>query len=206
VRSAAPASTVAAPCTLERAVDMGVLQTARRALTLAMPKSAPRLSVNDFLLQAVARTLLDHPALIDAPAGAVRVGLVVAADDEVATPVLHGVEQLGLAEIARRRADVVERARAGRLDPAELEGAVFGILNLGAAGPDRCAAPVEPPLSALLAVSRQREVVVARAGVPQVRPVCEISLSLDPRGVDVRRAVQFLTSLCARLEGEDWFF
>jgi pyruvate dehydrogenase E2 component (dihydrolipoamide acetyltransferase) len=205
--------------TLERAVDMTTLQAARAGFSLALAPGASRLSVNDFLLQAVARSLMQYPALnatfagdpdsADArivPASGAHIGLVVAVENGLLVPVIHGVEQLGLAELARRRSDCVERALAGRLKRGELEGATVSISNLGARGPDRFSAIINPPQSAILAIGRQRDCAVVRNGAVQVRPVCELTLSVDHRVADGRLAAEFLEHLAGLLEGEDWLF
>jgi pyruvate dehydrogenase E2 component (dihydrolipoamide acetyltransferase) len=205
--------------TLERAVDMSTLQAARAALSLGLPSGTPKLSVNDFLMQAVARTLLAFPALNatfagdpaspDArivPASGVHIGLVVAVESGLLVPVIHDVEKLGLAELARRRTDCVERGLAGRLKREELEGATFSISNLGQGGPDRFAAIIDPPQSAILAVGRQRDCAVVRGGAVQVRPICELTLSVDHRVADGRVGAEFLARLVATLEGGDWRF
>jgi pyruvate dehydrogenase E2 component (dihydrolipoamide acetyltransferase) len=205
--------------TLERAADMTTLQAARAGLSLALASGAPKLSVNDFLLQAVARSLLQYPALnatfagdpgsADArivPASGAHIGVVVAVENGLLVPVIHGVEQLGLAEIARRRSDCIERALAGRLKREEMDGATLSISNLGNRGPDRFAAIINPPQSAILAVGRQRDCAVVRNGAIQVRPLCELTLSVDHRVADGRLAAEFLEHLAGLLEGEDWLF
>ena len=173
--------------------------------------------MNDFLLQAVARTLIEFPALnatfsgdpdsADArivPASGAHIGLVVAVDDGLLVPVIHDVEQLGLAEIARRREDCVERGLKGRLKREEVDGATFSISNLGAHGPDRFTAIINPPQSAILAVGRQRDCVVAREGAIVVRPLSDLTLTVDHRVADGRLASQFLARLVEILEGRDW--
>lgn len=200
-----------------RAVDMSMLQALRAEFSARLAKNAPKLSVNDFLLQAVARTLLELPALNATfsgdpsspnarivPANGVHLGLVVALDEGLLVPVIHHVEQFGLTELAARRAEVVERARRGRLKREELEGATFSLSNLGAEGPDRFTALIDPPQSAILAVGRQRDCVVARNGVIEVRPVCELTLTVDHRVADGRLASRFLGHLAGILERREW--
>jgi pyruvate dehydrogenase E2 component (dihydrolipoamide acetyltransferase) len=202
---------------VERAIDMSTLQEVRAELSGKLPKDSPKPSVNDFLLQAVARALLELPALNatfagdpaapDArivPASGVHIGLVVAMEEGLLVPVIHHVERFGLGEVARRRADVVERALHGRLKREELEGATFSISNLGADGPDRFTALINPPQSAILAVGRQHDRVVARAGKFEVRPTCELTLTVDHRVADGRLAATFLARLVQILEGRDW--
>ena len=125
-------------------------------------------------------------------------------DNGLLVPVIHDVERLGLAEIARRRQDCVERGLLGRLKREEVEGATFSISNLGAEGPDRFTAIINPPQSAILAVGRQRDCVVAREGAIVVRPLSDLTLTVDHRVADGRLASQFLARLVAILEGRDW--
>jgi pyruvate dehydrogenase E2 component (dihydrolipoamide acetyltransferase) len=197
-------------------VDWSVLKTRRAELSAGLPADAPPLSLNDFLLQAVARALMEFPGLNATFAGdpdagdarllaanGVHLGLVVAVDNGLLVPVIHDVERLGLSAIARRRVECVERALQGRL-PRETIGATFSISNLGAAGPERFTALINPPQSAILAVGRQRDCVVARAGAVVVRPMSELTLTVDHRVADGRLAAQFLARVIALLEGHDW--
>jgi pyruvate dehydrogenase E2 component (dihydrolipoamide acetyltransferase) len=202
---------------VERAVDWTALQEARTKAQASLPQGSPKLSVNDFLLQAIARALLSYPALNatfrgdpdspDAaiiPASGAHIGLVVAVENGLLVPVLHGVEQLGLAELARRRSDAVDRALKGRLKQSELEGATFSLSNLGARGPDRFNAIISPPQSAILAVGRQRDCVVALNGGVHIRPMSDLSLTVDHRVADGRLAAEFLAYLVEILEGNEW--
>jgi pyruvate dehydrogenase E2 component (dihydrolipoamide acetyltransferase) len=202
---------------VERAVDWTALQEARASAQSSLPPGSAKLSVNDFLLQAIARALLSYPALNatfsgdpnsqDAaiiPANGAHIGLVVAVENGLLVPVLHGVEQLGLAELARRRGDAVDRALKGRLKQSELEGATFSLSNLGARGPDRFNAIISPPQSAILAVGRQRDCVVALNGGVHIRPMSDLSLTVDHRVADGRLASEFLAYLVEILEGNEW--
>jgi pyruvate dehydrogenase E2 component (dihydrolipoamide acetyltransferase) len=203
--------------TVARSVDWTELRALRREFAARVPDAASRLSVNDFLLLAVARALMEFPALnatfsgdpesADAcvvPAGGAHIGLVVAVDNGLLVPVIHDVEQLGLVEIARRRQDCVKRSLKGRLKREEVEGATISISNLGAKGPDRFTAIINPPQSAILAVGRERDCVVARDGDIVVRPLSDLTLTVDHRVADGRLASQFLARLVEILEGRDW--
>jgi pyruvate dehydrogenase E2 component (dihydrolipoamide acetyltransferase) len=202
--------------TVTRSVDWTELQALRGEFAARLGAAAPKLSVNDFLLQAVARTLIEIPALNATflgdpdsaearivPAGGAHIGLVVAVDDGLLVPVIHDVEQLGLAEIARRREDCVELSLKGRLK-REQAGATISISNLGAEGPDRFTAIINPPQSAILAVGRRRDGVVVKDGAIVVRPLSDLTLTVDHRVADGRLASQFLARLVALLEGRDW--
>jgi pyruvate dehydrogenase E2 component (dihydrolipoamide acetyltransferase) len=203
--------------TVERSVDWTVLQTLRAEVSARQTPGSPRLSVNDFLLQAVAQTLIEFPALNatfqgdpESPdagimhASGAHIGLVLAMDNGLLVPVLHHVEQLGLIEIARRRQDCVERGLKGRLKREETDGATFSISNLGARGPDRFTAIINPPQSAILAVGRQRDCVVARTTDIVVRPLTALALTVDHRVADGRLASDFVARLVEILEGRDW--
>jgi pyruvate dehydrogenase E2 component (dihydrolipoamide acetyltransferase) len=203
--------------TVERSVDWTLLQALRAEFSTRLSPGALRLSVNDFLLQAVARALIEFPALNatfsgdpESPdagvlqASGAHIGLVLAVDNGLLVPVLHDVEQLGLAEIARRRLDCVERGLKGRLKREETDGATFSLSNLGADGPDRFTAIINPPHSAILAVGRQRDCVVARNADIVVRALSVLTLTVDHRVADGRVASRFLARLVEILEGRDW--
>jgi pyruvate dehydrogenase E2 component (dihydrolipoamide acetyltransferase) len=202
---------------VERAIDWTALKTLRADLIAQLPPGTPVPTINDFLLQGIARTLLAFAALnvtfwgdaTSPDAGIVRargthIGLVVAVTDGLLVPVFHGVEHLGLVELARRRIETIERALQGRLKREELEGATFSVSNLGAGGPDRFNALINPPQSAILAVGRRRDCVVARSGSIQVRPMSQLTLTVDHRVADGRLASDFLASLVAILESDAW--
>jgi pyruvate dehydrogenase E2 component (dihydrolipoamide acetyltransferase) len=202
---------------VERSVDWTVLQALRAEFSATLAPGSRNLSVNDFLLQAVARVLGEFPAMNatfwgdpDSPdarliqASGAHIGLVVAVENGLLVPVIHDVERLGLAEIARLREGCVERALHGRLKREELDGATISISNLGARGPDRFTAIINPPQSAILAVGRQRNCVVARNENVEVRPLSELTLTVDHRVADGRLASEFLARLVELLEGRDW--
>jgi len=203
--------------TVARSVEWTLVQAVRGDFSARLPDDSPKLSLNDFLLQAVARALIECPALnatfsgdpdsADARvvhASGAHIGLVIAVDNGLLVPVIHDVERLGLAEIARRRQDCVERGLNGRLKRDEVDGATFSISNLGAEGPDRFMAIINPPQSAILAVGRQRDCVVARDGAIVVRPLSDLTLTVDHRVADGRLASRFLARLVEILEGRDW--
>lgn len=195
--------------TVERAVDWTMLDSARHR----WPAGEPRPSLNDYLLQGVSRALLSHPALNVTfwgevksplagviPAKGTHIGLVVAVADGLLVPIFHEVERLTLQELTRRRGEIIARALQGHLKQEELQGGTFSISNLGKAGPDRFQALISPPQSAILAVGRRRDCLVAHNGSPQVRPMSALTLTVDHRVADGRLASQFLASLVDILE------
>src|SRR5215467_9689505 len=161
----------------------------------------------DLLVKLVAAALSRHPrANASWRDGAIvqntdiNIGLAVAIEDGLVVPVIHRADSLRLPEIAARRADVVGRAQAGKLRPADIQGAGFTISNLGMFGVDAFSAIVNPPQAAILAVGRIADRVVALNGQPAVQPTMVLTLSCDHRALDGARAAQFLGTLADLVE------
>jgi pyruvate dehydrogenase E2 component (dihydrolipoamide acetyltransferase) len=129
----------------------------------------------------------------------INIGIAMAVDDGVVAPVIHNAANSTLAEIAGQRRDLTERARGGKLRPADIAGGTFTISNLGMFGVDAFTAIIIPPQAAILAVGRIADRVVP-VGVgpearPGVRPMMTLTLSSDHRVVDGARAAEFLRDL-----------
>jgi pyruvate dehydrogenase E2 component (dihydrolipoamide acetyltransferase) len=152
----------------------------------------------DLLVKIAAAALAEHPRL-NGP-GEINVGIAVATDDALVVPVIHGANRLELRAIAERRADVVARARAGKLRLDDVQGGTFTISNLGMFGVDAFGAVVNAPQAAILAVGRIAERVVAVDGAPAVRPTLVLTLSLDHRVVDGAMGARFLDTLASFVE------
>ncbi len=126
--------------------------------------------------------------------------LLVKLVDGLVVPVLHKADALGLKEIATRREDLVARAQSGKLRPADIQGGVFTISNLGMYGVDAFSAIVNPPQAAILAVGRITDRVVPVNGQPAVQPTMVLTLSCDHRALDGARGAQFLGALAGLVE------
>jgi pyruvate dehydrogenase E2 component (dihydrolipoamide acetyltransferase) len=166
-----------------------------------------RVTYTDLLVKLVAAALVRHPRVnVSWKDGGivqhadVNVGLAVAIDDGLVVPVIHRADTLGLAEIAARREDVVARAQGGKLRPADIQGGVFTISNLGMFGVDAFNAIVNPPQAAILAVGRIADRVVAVNGQPAVQPTMVLTLSCDHRALDGARGAGFLGALADLIE------
>ena len=165
-------------------------------------------SHTDLLVSLVARALTKHPIMnaswID---GAIRANhdvnltIAIAVADAVVTGVIHRADVLGVAEIALRRRELADRARAGRLQPADITGATFTISNLGMYHVDAFTAIVVPPQAGILAVGAITDRVVAVNGQPAVRPMMTLTLCCDHRVVDGARAAVFLNDLIEAIRG-----
>jgi pyruvate dehydrogenase E2 component (dihydrolipoamide acetyltransferase) len=165
-----------------------------------------RITHTDLLVALVARVLMKHPRLNASwsPEGIrlhdrVNMGVAIAVNDGVVAAVIPNAQAAGLAEIATQRRDVAERARAGKLRPADIADATFTISNLGMYKVDAFSAIITPPQAAILAVGSIADQVVAVDGKPAVRPTMSLTLSSDHRVADGARAALFLNDLADAL-------
>jgi pyruvate dehydrogenase E2 component (dihydrolipoamide acetyltransferase) len=190
-----------------REVDAGALNEARQKLAADIEKSrAVKLTHTDLLTALVARVLQKHPRInaswtaqgIRANAE-INIGLTMAVEDGVVAPVIHHADKAALGEIAVRRHDLAERARGGKLRPADVASGTFTISNLGMFGVDAFTAIIIPPQAAILAVGAIVDRVVPVDRQPSIRPMMTLTLSSDHRAVDGARAAEFLRDLVAAI-------
>lgn len=164
-------------------------------------------TMTDILVYLSARALERHPEVNavwdgDMPKriDEVNVGIAVAVDDGLIVPVVHRANELDVIDVARRRGDVVERARSGTLLPDDVSGGTFTLSNLGMFGIDSFTAIVNGPQAAILAIGRVVDRVVAVEGRPVVGPRMSLTLSCDHRVLDGARAARFLVTLTSFVE------
>ena len=164
-------------------------------------------TVSDVLTRIVASALVRHPAVnahfVDGKLhrfSAADVGLAVAAPSGLVVPVIRGADRKSVQQIAADRADVVARARDGKLQLRDLEGGTFTISNLGMYGVERFNAVLNPPQAGILAVGAIEERPVAEGGEVVVRPRMDLTLTIDHRSVDGATASEFLATVKAFLE------
>src|SRR5216117_497046 len=176
-------------------------------LQQARKQTGAHITYTDLLVRLVAAAIAQHPRVnVSWKDGTivqhadVNVGLAVAMDDGLVIPVLHRADTLTLAELAPRREDLVSRAQAGKLRPADIQGGTFTISNLGMFGIDAFNAIVNPPQAAILAVGRIADRVVAVNGQPAVQPTMVLTLSCDHRALDGARGARFLGGLADLIE------
>ena len=131
--------------------------------------------------------------------GEVNVALAIAVDNAVVTAVIRNADTLPLGDIARRRKELSEKARANKLSPADISGATFTISNLGMLDVDAFTAIIVPPQAAILAVGAIVDRVVAVDGMIGIRPMMTMTLSSDHRLVDGARAAMFMNDVVAAL-------
>ena len=129
----------------------------------------------------------------------VNVALAMAVENAVITAVIRNADKIGLGEIAKQRVQLAERARANKLQPADIAGATFTISNLGMFSVDAFTAIIVPPQAGILAVGAIADRVVAVDGLIGVRPMMNLTLSSDHRLIDGARAAQFLSDVVLAL-------
>ncbi len=186
-----------------REIEASALNEYRGKIVAEIEKTQNvRITHTDLLVALVARVLLKHPRLNSSwNAEGIRLhdyvnmGVAVAVDDGVVAAVIPNAHTASLAETAIQRRDVAERARAGKLRPADIADATFTISNLGMYYVDQFTAIITPPQAAILAVGRIADRVVAVEGKPAVRPMMTLTLSSDHRVADGARAAMFLNDL-----------
>lgn len=166
-----------------------------------------KVSLNDWIIKAVARAHQLVPAANvtwtdDAlrQYASVDLGVAVATETGLFTPVVRNVERLSLTELAGVTRDLAERARQGGLRQHELEGGTSTVTNLGMYGTEEFAAIINPPQSSILAVGAARPEPVAADGAVEVCSVVHVTLSVDHRAIDGAVAAQWMRALVETLE------
>src|SRR5919201_2996418 len=167
----------------------------------------PKISVNDLIIRACALTLLHHPGVNASFQGEsirifhrVHMGIAVALDEGLITPVLRDVHAKTLAQIAVEARDLAERARQRKLRTQELSGATFSISNLGMLDVRDFSAIINPPEGAILAVGSVRKVpVVTEEGLGVGRRMA-MTISCDHRVMDGAMGARFLQDVKRLLE------
>ena len=188
---------------LVRDVDCGELVAAQTRFSQEMEKTrdaAP--TITDVLISLLAKVLVKHTRMYSSWTGEgirsnpeINVSVAMAVNDGVVGAVIHKANTAKIAQISTRRRELTERARAGRLRPADITGGTFTLSNLGMYKVDAFSAIITPPQAAILAVGSISDRVVPVDGKPAIRPMMTMTLSSDHRVVDGARAAEFLSDL-----------
>ncbi|MBS3785500.1 MAG: 2-oxo acid dehydrogenase subunit E2 [Gammaproteobacteria bacterium] len=189
--------------------DMEALLDLRRTLNARGEKARQpyRLSVNDFLIKAVAIALQEQPAVNVSwqEDGLLQysdsdISVAVATEGGLITPVIRKADEKTVLTIAGEVADLAKRARTGQLPPSAYQGGGFTISNLGMYGIKEFSAIINPPQAAILAVGAVEQRPVVKAGELAVGQQLTLTLSADHRAIDGAVAAQFLACLRDLLE------
>lgn len=176
-------------------------------------KYGMKLSVNDFLIKAVAMNMKDFPMLNASLEGdeihihpCVNIGLAVAVPNGLIVPAIAGAEQQGLANIAEQRVDLASRARNNKLTMEEMERGTFTISSLAQFDVTFFTSILNPPQSGILSVAKTREELALKAGEVVVKHVSTMGLAVDHRIIDGTLAADFLQNLKWKLENPEFTF
>jgi pyruvate dehydrogenase E2 component (dihydrolipoamide acetyltransferase) len=190
---------------MERAADL------RRSINELY--SDAKLSINDVIIKVAAVALIAHPKVnASFQDKTIRhyehadIGVAVATDNGLITPVVRSADLKSLVEIASEVRELAGRARARKLKPEEYTGASFSISNLGMFGVDEFTAVINPPEGAILAVGAMAPKAVVKDGAVVVRQTMRVTMSCDHRVIDGATGAQFLQTFKQILENPLYLF
>ena len=188
-------------------VDMTRMSAMRESMNERLKESGAKISVNDLIIKATAAALKRHPEVNSAWGGDVirryhnvDIGVAVAVEDGLITPIVRNADAKGAAEIGAEVRELAGRAREKKLQPDEYTGATFSISNLGMFGIDEFTAIINPPEAAILAIGRVEEKPVFENGRVVAQPRMRITMSCDHRVIDGATGAKFLQTLRSYLE------
>ena len=184
---------------MDRAAEM------RRGINALDPDL--KISINDVIIKVVAAALIQHPEVnASFQEKFLRyyehadIGVAVAIEEGLITPVVRSADQKSLSEIAAEVRELAERARSRKLKPEEYTGASFSISNLGMFGIDEFTAVINPPEGAILAVGAMSAKPVVRDNEIVIRQMMRVTMSCDHRVIDGATGAKFLQTFKKILE------
>ena len=170
-------------------------------------KEDEKVSVNDIIVKVAAMSSLKHPFVNSSyRSDKIRfyedadVGVAVAIDEGLITPVIRGANKKGIAQIAAEVKELAKRARDKKLQPEEYTGATFSISNLGMFGIKEFTAIINPPEAAIFAIGGATPTAVVRNGEIVIRSIMSVTMSCDHRVIDGATGAKFLQTFKQMLE------
>ena len=187
-------------------IEMDNAVALRKAVNASVSE-AEKISLNDIVVKASAMALVKHP-FVNASYQDTNIrfyeqadiGVAVAIDEGLITPVIRGANLKGFLEIAAEIKDLAAKAKAKKLQPEEYTGATFSISNLGMFGIKEFTAIINPPEAGILAVGGAAEVPVVRDGQIVIRNIMNVTMSCDHRVIDGATGSKFLQTFKQMLE------
>jgi len=166
-----------------------------------------KISINDIIIKVTAAALMQHPEVnASFQEKFIRyyeqadIGVAVAIEDGLITPVIRAANQKSLSQIAGEVRELADRARTRKLKPEEYTGATFSISNLGMFGIDEFTAVINPPEGAILAIGSMSPKPVVRDNEIVIRQVMRVTMSCDHRVIDGATGAKFLQTFKKILE------
>ncbi len=187
--------------------DLGPLMALREQVNEMIAPTGEKLSVNDFLIKAVALCLREFPNLNASLGekevirhGQINIGVAVAVEGGLLTVVNRSSDQKSVRQVAAELKPVLQRAREGKVRTEDIEGSTFSISNLGMFGVDEFVAIINPPEAAILAVGAAKQVPVVVDGALAIGWRMRATISVDHRVSDGAEAAQFMQALARYIE------
>ena len=166
-----------------------------------------KVSFNDIVIKATATALAQHPEVNAQWTGdairqfnRVHIGMAVAVEDGLITPVIFDANEKGLADIAAEAKELAGRGRERKLKPEEYTGSTFSISNLGMFGIDQFTAIINPPEAGILAIGAVEDKAVVEDGAVVIRKRLRVTMSCDHRVIDGATGARFLQTLRRMIE------
>jgi pyruvate dehydrogenase E2 component (dihydrolipoamide acetyltransferase) len=188
-------------------IDMTEAMKMRGRINERFAGEGVKVSPNDLVIRAVAGALRKHPWVNASWQGdtirmndRVHIGVAVAVDEGLITPVIFDADRKGVSEISREVKELAGRAREKKLKPEEFSGSTFSISNLGMFGIEEFTAVLNPPEAAILAVGASVDKPVVVDGEVQVRSRMRVTLTCDHRVIDGATGAEFLRTFKSFLE------
>ncbi|PCI64481.1 MAG: pyruvate dehydrogenase complex dihydrolipoamide acetyltransferase [Kordiimonadales bacterium] len=185
--------------TIECEIDNLLAQ--RKELNAKLADSGVKISVNDYIIRAVALALKKVPAANVQFAGdkmywyeRADVSVAVAVEGGLLTPVVRGADSKGLAEISADVKDLAAKAQAGKLMPEEYAGGTISVSNLGMFGIKEFSAVINPPQGAILAIGAGEQRAVVKDGALAVATMMNCTMACDHRAIDGAVGAEFLAA------------
>ena len=200
-----------AQLTLNTSFDATKIMALRASLKNGAEKlGLPNITLNDMVLFAVSRVILNHRSLnahyLDDTMrffNTVNLGIAVDTDRGLLVPTVFGAEKLSLAELAKASKKVITEAQQGTISPDKLKGGSFTITNLGSLGIESFTPVINPPQTGILGVDSITRRIKEVNGEDVTYPAMGLSLTFDHRALDGAPAAKFLKELCSALENFD---
>ncbi|MBP6214495.1 MAG: 2-oxo acid dehydrogenase subunit E2, partial [Pyrinomonadaceae bacterium] len=178
----------------------------RKAINASVPDDQ-KVSVNDIVVKVAAMALVKHPFVNASYQDKnirfyeqADIGVAVAVDEGLITPVIRGANHKGFLEISSEIKALAAKAKAKRLQPEEYSGATFSISNLGMFGIKEFTAIINPPEAGILAVGGAAQTPVVRNGEVVIRNIMNVTMSCDHRVIDGATGSRFLQTFKQMLE------
>ncbi len=200
-----------AQLTLNTSFDATKLMAFRASLKAGAEKlGLPNITLNDMVLFAVSRVILNHRSLnayyLDDTMrffNTVNIGIAVDTDRGLLVPTVFGAEKLTLAELSKSAKSVITEAQQGTISPDKLKGGTFTVTNLGSLGIESFTPVINPPQTGILGVDTITRRIKEVNGEDVTYPAMGLSLTFDHRALDGAPAAKFLKELCTALENFD---